>query len=110
MFNVKLVPQTMVLEALLNSQVEHSGNLISVEQKTDGAVFIGLLAEDTDYIWFSTESEGTDLKEIPLAGEETGALLVNFNVYAPAACNEAEIVAILDKYVLAGYTYEIIQN
>ncbi len=102
--------QTISLEALLNRNVTGSNNSIYIKQGNDGGLFLSTDTENSDFVWLSLEIEATDSVFIPLDGEVSTALAVNFEVYIPNTANKAQVTEIVNRYVVAGYTYNIIQS
>lgn len=109
-YESNITGQKIALVNLLNRRVEGSGNNISIAEKDDGGLFIGTATESLDYLYMSTATENTDNGEFPKEGELVTALTADFVVYVPVGVNVDQVAEIVDRYVIAGYDYEIQQN
>lgn len=109
-YESNITGQKIALVNLLNRRVAGSGNNISIAEKDDGGLFIGKLTENIDFLYMSTATENADNGEFPKEGELATALTADFIVYVPAGVNVDQVAEIVDRYVIAGYDYEIQQN
>lgn len=109
-YESNITGQKMPLEHFLNYKVPGSQNQIYIREKLDGALYLSLEVEGSEYAYFSTEAEDTDFKEIPLAGEQLQTLDINFQVFIPATADLDSLTQILQRYAIAGMDYEVIYS
>lgn len=109
-YESNITGQKIALVHLLNRRVTGAANSISISEKDYGGIFLSNASELTDFAWFSTATEGTDVQEIPKDGEMATDMTADFTVYVPAGVNVDEVAEIVNRYVIAGYDYVIQQN
>jgi hypothetical protein len=112
-FEVSITGQKLAIETLLRRKF-NSKNIYITEDFSDEIVFVCLDNEadinggfSSDYLEIGLESEGTS-RNISLQGEAIS--LVDYTVTIPAEVNEVEVKKIVEKYRIAGKSYEIIKT
>lgn len=109
-YESNITGQKLALVNLLNRRVTGAANQISISEKDYGGIYLSYLSEATDYVFLSTLAEASDLAEIPLDGETATDMTADFTVYVPAGVNIDQVAKIVDRYVIAGFDYEIQQS
>ena len=110
-WEMRTTGQKFSLESWLNHIVAGSQNAISIVETSDGGIMIGVLSEVSPHMDVNLSTEASPAsKSFPLNGELLTPLDKDFKVLVPAAVNTGEVKAIVDRYVIAGFDYEIIQS
>lgn len=102
--------QTLSLVDLLNRRVNGANGGISIVERTDEGIYLSVLNEDADHAEMSLISENTDFEYVSKAGEGGASLDIDFKVVVPVGVNFDEVKKIVDRYVIAGYQYEVVNS
>lgn len=104
--------QTISLQWYLNYCLDNQFQRIIIINELLGGFTMGLRSEGLPVAkQFSLTSESPIAPEvIPLKGENPEKLPFNFRVVIPNSVDKGQVAAIVNKYKLAGRSYDIITN
>lgn len=101
-YRINANAQIMVLQYTLNRNVSGSQGLICVKHYEDEGLFVQLSTEDPEVHYVG---EGSF---VALIGEISNPLDCDFFVTAPSTVNRVELYNELERYRVAGKSYEIV--
>lgn len=109
-YESNITGQKLSLIDLLNRRLNNGVPGITITEKQEASTYASLEAEASDYIDAGLEAESEAGKLIGLQGENLTDIDVDFRVYVPAAVNIDQARAIIERYCIAGYDYDIVYS
>lgn len=106
-YESNITGQRLSLIDLLNRRVNGAGGNITIIEKVDEGIYVSKLIEAADVAEMSLLSENTDFEYVARRGEGAEAIDADFKVVVPVGVNFDEVRLIVDRYVIAGYEYEV---
>jgi hypothetical protein len=110
LYQSNITGQTLSLTHLLNKKITGANGSIHIRDTEETGIYISTLAEASNPVNISLESEDSNSMDIELLGEGGSGLGVSFQVVAPVGASTAQIEEIVNRYLIAGMSFTISQQ
>lgn len=110
-YRVNVTGQTLSLQTYLNRAITGANNSILILDYEDQGIWAQLITEDGDaYVVEAGLLPDEQYQEIALDFEGVAPIDVDFYVYIPGGVDAGDVARVINRYKLAGKTYNIVQN